>query len=123
MNIDGIKGAGAPAQGQKAEPKDVSSKTDQIKDSTQNASPAGQGHDKVELSGAAAEIQKATYTREALGSNGDSVAYARTEKLDAILERVKTGYYDSRTVYEQVADKLMAEWQIGSSRDAQEKDL
>ena len=118
MNLDGIKGAGAQAQGQKAEPKDVSSKTEPIKDSTQRAEPAGQGHDQVELSGAAAEIQKATYTREALGVKGESVAYARTENLDAILERVKTGFYDSRSVYEQVADKLLTQWQIGSSRDA-----
>ncbi len=122
MNIDGIKGAGSQAQGQKAEPKGASSETEQIKDSRQRAEPAEQRHDRVELSGTA-ETGKATYTREASGVQVESIAYARTEKLDAILERVKTGFYDSRTVYEHVADKLMAEWQIGSSRDAHEKDL
>lgn len=122
MNIDGIKGAGSQAQGQKAEPKGASPETEQIKDSRQRAEPGGQGRDQVELSGTA-EIGKATYTREALGVQGESAASARTEKLDAILERVKTGFYDSRTVYEHVADKLLAQWQIGSSRDAHEKDL
>ena len=68
----------------------------------------------------------ATYSRtDAVGSSRLQPAsaeegmadLARAQRLDAIRQRIEAGVYDSREVIEQIVDRLLDKWQLGTSHE------
>lgn len=67
---------------------------------------AGGGDDSVQLSEEARAASRA--------EGGTSASGLSTDRLQEILKRLSSGYYDSPQVRDQVAQRIQQEWETGS---------